>query len=69
MRNLATLWPNRPWIAASGIFLCLLGVVLLVLPGPGLLLLAVGLSLLGAEYLWARRLLRRVRASLERRGL
>ena len=34
---------------------------MLVLPGPGLLGLAAGLSILGTEFAWARRLLRGVR--------
>jgi uncharacterized protein (TIGR02611 family) len=33
-------------------------VALLVLPGPGWLLIFVGLSILGTEYVWAQRLLR-----------
>ena len=36
---------------------------MLVLPGPGLLGIAAGLSVLGSEFAWARRLLRRVRES------
>lgn len=37
------------------------GVALLVLPGPGLLLIAVGVSILAVDYLWARRLLHRIK--------
>jgi uncharacterized protein (TIGR02611 family) len=35
----------------------LAGVVLLVLPGPGWLLIFAGLAILSTEYVWARRLL------------
>ncbi|OLD65019.1 MAG: hypothetical protein AUI47_03265 [Acidobacteria bacterium 13_1_40CM_2_68_5] len=38
-----------------------LGFALLFLPGPGLLFLLPGLTLLSAESLWVRRLLRRLR--------
>ena len=31
---------------------------MLVLPGPGWLLIFVGLSILGTEYVWAQRMLR-----------
>ena len=36
----------------------LAGLALLVLPGPGWLLIFVGLSILGTEYVWAQRMLR-----------
>jgi len=38
-----------------GWVLVLLGLAALVLPGPGLLLLVIGLALLAREYEWARR--------------
>jgi tellurite resistance protein TerC len=41
-----------------------LGAALLVLPGPGLLFLMVGLGILATEFAWARWLLRRARAGL-----
>ena len=42
------------------------GVALLVLPGPGIPLLAVGLGLLALEFEWADRLLSRVLVHAER---
>lgn len=45
----------------GGWCLTLAGVALLFLPGPGILLLLPGLTLLSAESLWVRRLLRRAR--------
>lgn len=69
MINLAIIWPERPLLATAGFLLCLMGMVLLVLPGPGLLLLALGLSILGNQYLWARKLMRQFREWLQRRGL
>jgi hypothetical protein len=44
-----------------GWLLATIGVVLLVLPGPGVLFLIPGLTLLSAESRWVRRLLRRAR--------
>lgn len=69
MTERATVWPKRPLVTLAGGLLCLLGLPLLVLPGPGLLLLIGGLSVLGAEYHWPRRLLTRLRRFLDRRGL
>jgi hypothetical protein len=39
-----------------GFTLLILGVVMLITPGPGLITIALGLALLGAEFVWARRL-------------
>ena len=44
--------------------LILLGVVMLVLPGPGLLVIAVGLAILARDVAWADRLLLQVRSRL-----
>jgi len=51
------------WLGAAvaGSTLILVGVVLLVLPGPGLLLIALGLAVLATEFVWAQALLHRVR--------
>lgn len=40
-----------------GFTLLAAGVAMLVLPGPGWLTIALGLALLAAEFVWARRLL------------
>jgi hypothetical protein len=39
----------RPAMIAGGAFLCATGVVLLVLPGPGILLIVIGLALIAQE--------------------
>ena len=44
-----------------GFTLLALGVVMLVTPGPGWLVIALGLGILAAEYVWARRLLDRLK--------
>jgi len=44
-----------------GFTLLLAGVVMLLTPGPGLVAIGLGLALL-AEFLWARRLLERLKA-------
>jgi len=46
-----------------GFTIILIGVALLVLPGPGTLVIILGLALLGTEFAWARRLLKRVKES------
>ncbi|MCP3939571.1 MAG: hypothetical protein GY708_29850 [Actinomycetia bacterium] len=43
---------------------CLLGIIAMVGPGPGLLVLALGLTILARDVAWADRLLQRVRDRL-----
>ena len=38
-----------------------LGIALLVLPGPGTVVIVVGLAILATEWVWARRLLKRLK--------
>jgi len=45
-----------------GFTLLLLGVIMLVTPGPGLATIIFGLALLAAEFVWAQRLLNRIKA-------
>jgi uncharacterized protein (TIGR02611 family) len=52
---------RRLVIFVIGITVLLLGIVMLVAPGPGLLTIALGLGILATEFLWARRLLKRFR--------
>ena len=48
---------QRIAVTIAGFAVLLAGVALLVLPGPGWLLIFVGLGILSTEYMWARRLL------------
>ena len=45
----------------AGFTLLSIGVIMLVTPGPGWLIIFLGLSLLAAEFLWARRLKERIK--------
>jgi drug/metabolite transporter (DMT)-like permease len=46
---------RRMAIAVIGATVVLLGVAMLVLPGPGILTIVLGLTLLGVEFAFARR--------------
>jgi uncharacterized protein (TIGR02611 family) len=59
-------WVWRWIVVAIGAVLLLLGVVLLVTPGPGLLLIAAGLGILATRFAWARTVLERVRERISR---
>lgn len=52
---------RRVAIAVIGGTVVLLGVAMLVLPGPGLLTIVGGLAILGMEFAFARRWLQRIK--------
>ena len=58
-RTLAYKVVRRVVIAVIGGTIVLLGVAMLVLPGPGLLTIVGGLAVLGVEFAFARRWLKR----------
>lgn len=57
---------KRVVVFVVGATVVLLGVIMLVLPGPGLLVIFLGLSLLAGEFLWARLWLRRLKIGSKR---
>jgi uncharacterized protein (TIGR02611 family) len=52
---------RRLAMAIVGFTVTFLGVVMLVTPGPGWLMILLGLGVLSVEFVWARRLLRRLK--------
>jgi len=52
---------KRLWIAIFGGTVLLLGIAMIVLPGPAMVLIPAGLAVLGTEFLWARHALRRAK--------
>lgn len=55
-------WARRIAIGVIGGTVVLIGVAMIVLPGPALVVIPVGLGILGLEFAWARRWLLRVKA-------
>ena len=52
---------RRVFLIIAGFTLLLAGGVMLVTPGPGLVVIFLGLGLLAAEFVWARRLMDRLK--------
>lgn len=48
-------------VTIVGAALLLVGLALMVLPGPGILVIVAGLAVLASEYVWAQTLLRRAK--------
>ena len=57
---------RRAFRIVAGFTLLLVGVVMIVTPGPGWVVIFLGLSLLAAEFIWARRLMDRMKREGER---
>jgi uncharacterized protein (TIGR02611 family) len=55
----------RVLFAVAGTGVLFAGIVMLVLPGPGLLVTGVGLAMLALEFAWAEHLLSRIAARLQ----
>jgi tellurite resistance protein TerC len=53
-------------IAVVGTTVLAVGIALIVLPGPAVVVIPAGLAILGTEFVWARRLLRRLRKNASR---
>lgn len=51
------------FIALIGGTVLLIGVIMIVLPGPGLPIVAAGLAILATEFFWARRALRNAKGT------
>ena len=56
-------WLKKSAVTVAGVVLLAGGVALMVLPGPGILLIAAGLAVLATEYVWARRLVGKAKDS------
>ncbi len=52
-----------------GFTLLVIGAAMLVLPGPGWLTIGLGLVVLAVEFIWARRLLKRLNEQAIRLGI
>jgi len=52
---------RRVFLVIAGFTLLLAGVVMLVTPGPGMFAIFLGLGLLAAEFVWAHRLMDRIK--------
>lgn len=56
---------KRVVVSVVGAAFVLAGLAMLVLPGPGILVIALGFAILGTEYAWAAAALARTRRSAE----
>ena len=60
-------WLRKAIVAVVGTTVVLLGVVMVVTPGPALLVIPLGLAILATEFVWAQRLLKWARAKIKKK--
>jgi uncharacterized protein (TIGR02611 family) len=60
---------RRLVIAVLGFTVLLIGVAMIVTPGPSILVIVLGLAILATEFIWARRLLNQIRGQLQDKAL
>lgn len=59
---------RRIVVGVVGATVLLLGVVMIVTPGPAIVVIPVGLTILSIEFAWARMWLKRLRKTISRRN-
>jgi uncharacterized protein (TIGR02611 family) len=60
---------RRVIIGIVGFTILVIGVFLLVLPGPAFLVIPLGLGILSTEFVWAKKLLSKVKDKISGRGV
>ncbi len=59
---------RRIVVAVLGSSVLLLGIVMIVTPGPALIVIPAGLAILAIEFVWARHWLKKLREMISRRS-
>lgn len=59
---------RRAVVAVIGFTVLLIGLAMVVLPGPAVVVIPLGLAILATEFVWAKRLLEKARATIARKG-
>lgn len=62
-RTITYRWARRIVVAVIGGTILLIGVAMVVLPGPAIIVVPLGLGVLGLEFAFARHWLRKLRAT------
>lgn len=59
---------KRVIVGVVGTTVVLIGLALLVLPGPAFIIIPAGIAILATEFVWARRLLERVKGMIKKKS-
>ncbi len=56
---------KRMIVIVIGFTILFAGIAMIVLPGPAFIVIPIGLALLATEFIWARRLLKAIKARVD----
>lgn len=69
LKRILSVLPH-PWrwliVAILGVFIIIIGIIMLPLPGPGTLVILLGVTILAIEFEWARELAKKGEQGIER---
>ena len=57
---------RRMVVIVAGFTVLVAGIAMIVLPGPAVVVIPIGLAILATEFIWARKLLNSVKERIER---
>ena len=57
---------KRLIVIVAGSTVLLMGIAMIVLPGPAVLVIPVGLAVLATEFVWARKLLTKLKSTFQK---
>jgi tellurite resistance protein TerC len=60
---------KRIAVSVVGVSILAIGIVMIIAPGPAIILIPVGLAILGLEFAWARQWLKRLRENISSRNM
>lgn len=60
-------WLRKAIVAVVGFTVVLIGVVMIVTPGPAIVVIPLGLAILATEFVWAQRLLKWAREMVKKK--
>jgi len=58
---------KRLIVAVIGFSVLAIGIAMIVLPGPAFIVIPLGLVILGTEFVWAKRVLQKIKDKLRRK--
>lgn len=56
---------RRVVVGVVGASVLAIGIAMIILPGPAFLVIPIGLAILATEFVWAKRLLRRLKTTVQ----
>ncbi len=59
---------KRLIVAVTGLTVLAVGLAMIILPGPAIVVIPIGLGILATEFAWARRLLKKMRSKIQKKG-